>query len=139
MFSCEEENRRHRRQRHKGNALMVSECSYSLLRSELEDTTKLLAGTFQLSISAPDNGTVQIDHALFLTVAENLIGKAARYAKSEIIICLQQKENLLRLSVTDDGPGYPAELLQNGPKPFGKLNGDSAHFGMGFIAARHYA
>ena len=116
--------------------LRVSECSYSLLRSELEDTTKLLAGTFQLSISAPDNGTVQIDHALFLIVAENLIGNAARFAKSEIIICLQQRENLLLLSVTDDGPGYPAELVQNGPKPFGKLNGDSAHFGMGLYSSQ---
>jgi len=65
-----------------------------------------------------------------------LIGNAARFAKSEIIICLQQRENLLRLSVTDDGPGYPAELLQNGPKPFGKLNGDSAHFGMGLYSSQ---
>lgn len=116
--------------------LRVSECSYSLLCSELEDTTKLLAGTFQLSISAPDHGTVSIDNALFLIVAENLIGNASRFAKSEIVICLQQRENLLLLSVTDDGPGYPAELVQNGPKPFGKLNGDSAHFGMGLYSSQ---
>ena len=116
--------------------LRVSEYPYSLLRSELEDTAKLLAGTFRLSISVPDHGTVPIDHALFLTVAENLIGNAARFAKSEIIICLQQRENLLLLSVTDDGPGYPAELVQNGPKPFGKVSGDSAHFGMGLYSSQ---
>lgn len=116
--------------------LRVSEYPYSLLRSELEDTAKLLAGTFRLSISAPEYGTASIDHAVFLTVAENLIGNAARFAKSEIIICLQQRENLLCLSVTDDGPGYPAELVQNGPRPFGKVSGDSAHFGMGLYSSQ---
>lgn len=116
--------------------MRVSECSYSLLRSELEETAKLLAGTCRLSVFAPDHGAVQIDHALFLTVAENLIGNAARFAKSEITICLQQRETLLLLSVTDDGPGYPAELVQKGPKPFGKWNGDSTHFGMGLYSSR---
>lgn len=114
----------------------VSECPYSLLHSELEDTAKLLAGTFQLSISTPDNGAVQIDHALFLTVAENLIGNAARFAKHEIIICLKQQENFLFLSIADDGSGYPAELIRNGPKPFEKRNEDSSHFGMGLYSSQ---
>lgn len=116
--------------------LRVSEYPYSLLRSEIEDTAKFFSGTFRLSISAPDHGTVRIDHALFLTVAENLIGNAARFTESEMIISLQQQENLLILSVTDDGPGYPAELIQNGPKPFGKVSGGSAHFGMGLYSSK---
>ncbi|MFQ8839077.1 MAG: ATP-binding protein [Oscillospiraceae bacterium] len=49
-----------------------------------------------------------------------MIGNAARFAKSEIIICLQQRENLLLLSVTDDGPGYPAELVLKRPKTIWK-------------------
>lgn len=114
----------------------LSECSYSLLRSELEDTAKLLAGTLELSISAPDNGTTQLDHGLFLTVAENLIGNAARFAKSKIIIYLERQGNFLLLSVTDDGPGYPLELVQNGPKPFGKMKEDAAHFGMGLYSSQ---
>lgn len=113
-----------------------SECSYSLLRSELEDTAKLLAGALEFSISTPKHGAVQMDHGLFLNVAENLIGNAARFAKSKMVICLEQRENILLLSVTDDGPGYPAELVQNGPKPFGKINGDSAHFGMGLYTSQ---
>lgn len=116
--------------------LRVSEYPYALLRSELEDMSKFIAGTFQISISAPGHGAVSIDYVLFLTVAENLIGNAARFAKSEITISLQQRENLLFLSVTDDGPGYPAELVQNGPKPFGKLNGDFTHFGMGLYSSQ---
>ena len=88
---------------------------------------------------APDHGAVQIDHALFLTVAENLIGNAARFAKSEITICLQQLETLLLLSVTDDGPGYPAELVQNGRSRLENGMEIPHILGWGFTAAGHYA
>ncbi len=114
----------------------INECSCSLLYSELEETAKLLAGASELSIFMPENGVLQFDHGIFLTVAENLIGNAARFAKSKITIRLEQQENFLYLSVTDDGPGYPAELIQNGPKPFGKRNEDTAHFGMGLYSSQ---
>ena len=99
----------------------INEYSYSLLHSELEETAKILAGALEPSVSAPDKGTIQLDHGLVLTVAENLIGNAARFAKSKIEIHLERKGNFLHLSVTDDGPGYPVELIQSGPKPFGKM------------------
>lgn len=114
----------------------ISECSYSLLSSELEDTAKLLAGALELTVSAPAHGTTQLDHGLFLTVAENLIGNAVRFAKSRIKICLKQQKNFLHLSVADDGPGYPAELIQNGPKPFGKIEENAEHFGMGLYSSQ---
>lgn len=114
----------------------INEYSCSRLYSELEETAKILAGTLELSISAPDNGTMYLDHGLFLTVAENLIGNAVRFAKSKISILLEQKGNVLLLSVTDDGPGYPVKLIQNGPKPFGKMREDSAHFGMGLYSSQ---
>lgn len=97
------------------------ECSCSLLHSELEETAKILAGTLELSVSGPDNGTMELDYGMFLTVAENLIGNAARFAKSKIMICLERNDSFLLLSVTDDGPGYPVELIRSGPKPFGKV------------------
>ena len=114
----------------------ISECTFSLLRSELENTAKLFTSSLKLSVSTPDSGTIQLDHGLFLTVAENLIGNATRFAKGIITICLEQHENFLFLTVTDDGPGYPVELVQNGPKPFGKINGDSTHFGMGLYSSQ---
>lgn len=115
--------------------VQITECKYSVLRSELEDTAKLLAGALHLSLIVPDSGTVQLDHGLFLTVAENLIGNAARFAQSSLIICLEDLGDYLLLTVTDDGPGYPAELVQNGPKPFGKMKEDAAHFGMGLYSS----
>lgn len=33
------------------------------------------------------------------------------------------------LSVWDDGPGYPAWIVKEGPKPFGKVTENTVHFG----------
>ena len=104
---------------------------------------------------SPGDGTgctvesVSVDHGLFLTVAENLIGNAARYAKSRICVELavcegerlsyyKGKKNglFLIMTVTDDGRGYPPELVQEGPKPFGRMEEDAAHFGMGLYTSR---
>lgn len=68
--------------------LRVRDFPCSLLRSELEETAKLLAGALQPTVCVPDQGTVAIDPAVLLTVAENLIGNAARFAASEIRIRL---------------------------------------------------
>ncbi|MDE5932636.1 MAG: HAMP domain-containing histidine kinase [Lachnospiraceae bacterium] len=118
----------------------------SFLRNELEETAKLLASSHKVSILAQDNsarnisaqdGTaVELDHGLFLTVAENLIGNAARFAREKLTISLTREGNMLMLTVEDDGPGYPAALLQSGPTPFGKISGDAAHFGMGLYSSR---
>lgn len=116
--------------------VQITECKYSVLRSELEDTAKLLAGALHLSIIVPDSGTVQLDHGLFLNVAENLIGNAARFAQSNLILCIEDLGDYLLLTVTDDGPGYPAELVKNGPKPFGKMQEDATHFGMGLYSSQ---
>lgn len=114
----------------------ISSCAVPLLRSELEETADIFAGSLALSVSGPDAGTVRIDHGMFLTVAENLIGNAARFAGSRLAVSLEQNENLLLLSVSDDGPGFPPALLQDGPKPFGKMNEDCAHFGMGLYSCQ---
>lgn len=80
----------------------INEYSYSLLHSELEETAKILAGALEPSVSAPDKGTIQLDHGLVLTVAENLIGNAARFAKSKIEIHLERKGNFLHLQSSNE-------------------------------------
>lgn len=113
-----------------------SEVTLSTLRVELEETARLLAPALNITFSVPDMETLRIDHGIFLTVAENLIGNAARIAQTKLELVLTLKENVLSLSVTDDGPGFPAELLKSGPKPFGKVEESAEHFGMGLYSCK---
>ena len=103
----------------------------SVLQSELQETARLLAGTKKYSLSVPSGGEVVLDHGIFLTVAENLIGNAARFAKSGLSIEAVLENGQLLLKISDDGPGYPPELIENGPKPFETASSNSSHFGMG--------
>ena len=129
----------------------------TVLEQELEEMASLFmamhgpsaaAGEPSLRVSVLVQGVtgVNVDHGIFLTVAENLIGNAVRFAKREVKISLRQEERLRTLSVWDDGPGYPAWLVKEGPKPFGKAadtkkgkkaaSADTVHFGMGLYSSR---
>ena len=113
----------------------ICEVTALTLRAELEETARLFAPALDIVFSVPDMGTLRIDHGIFLNVAENLIGNAARFARTKVEITLAAEKNILFLSVIDDGPGFPAELIQSGPKPFGKLEENAEHFGMGLYSS----
>ena len=117
--------------------LQVRPCEMtgSVLREELGETARLLAPGTDIRLSVTDLGTIRIDHGIFLTVAENLIGNAARFAHEKLEIRLTLAEDVLCLTVSDDGPGFPAQLVKNGPKPFGKLEESPEHLGMGLYGS----
>jgi len=93
----------------------------AVLAAELAETARLLAPRLTASLSAPAPGPVALDHGILLTVAENLIGNAARFGRERLEIALSREGDTLTLTVADDGPGFPPELLRDGPKPFGRL------------------
>lgn len=114
-------------------------CSSGSLRAELAETARLLAAGRQVQLRAADFAPVQLDLGLFLTVAENLISNAARFAQSRLWLDLQRQGDRLLLTVADDGPGLPPELLRDGPQPFGKRQeaaADAPHFGMGLYISQ---
>lgn len=108
----------------------------AVLAAELAETARLLAPRLTASLSAPAPGPVALDHGILLTVAENLIGNAARFGRERLEIALSREGDTLTLAVADDGPGFPPELLRDGPKPFGRLAEDPEHFGMGLYSSR---
>lgn len=108
----------------------------SALAAELEETARLLATRLPVSLSAPELGPVELDRGILLTVAENLIGNAARFARQRLELSLAREGDLLTLTVADDGPGFPPDLLDAGPKPFGRVGEDPEHFGMGLYSCR---
>ena len=116
-------------------------------------------------ISRTGAASLVLDHGLFLTVAENLIGNAARYAQGRIDIQfsirtdtqylngeMDEKRNradeqgvfktgmknqqFFVMTVTDDGCGYPAKLIKDGPRPFGRIEENALHFGMGLYTSQ---
>lgn len=107
-----------------------------LLRAELADTARILAPALSCEITVPQERSVEIDHGLFMTVAENLISNASRFSENTLQIHLQICGSSLLLSVMDDGPGFPGELIRDGPKPFGKMEKNAAHFGMGLYSCQ---
>lgn len=107
-----------------------------LLRGELLETAKLLAPSLDVSVTMPDAADIVLDHGIFLTVAENLIGNAARYAREKLEIHVSLTDGRLSLSVSDDGAGFSDELLRNGPRPFGRTGEDAVHFGMGLYSSQ---
>ncbi len=88
------------------------------------------------------SGPILIDSSVLFQIAENLVSNALRFAASQIhVSCLTDGE-LLILTVTDDGPGFPETLAKNGIRPFQKGAEDAEHFGMGLytsmlLARRH--
>ena len=108
----------------------------ALLRGELTETAKMLAPSLNVSVMVPDAADIALDHGIFLTVAENLIGNAARFAREKLEIQISLADGRLRLSVSDDGEGFPDELLRNGVRPFGRKDEDAVHFGMGLYGSQ---
>lgn len=86
-----------------------------------------------LSQSISDTDDIRVDSTVVMQVYENLLSNAVRYAKSKIKVALDKEDNLLLLTLVDDGPGFSAKALANGAKPFYKAENESnnEHFGMG--------
>lgn len=75
--------------------------------------------------------------SFFYNTAENLFCNALRYADSQITVDISGRDGFLFLTVTDDGPGYPASVLQKGPAFF--LRDDTSgngHLGVGLAICR---
>ena len=74
---------------------------------------------------------IRIDKNVLFQIAENLVSNAIRFANRKVSVTLSLTDDMLALTVTDDGCGFPAALLKNGIQPFRKGNEDAEHFGMG--------
>ncbi len=117
----------------------------SVLLGELEETARLFCPSLEVEVSAgevsggeidsPGRREALLDHGIFLTVAENLIDNASRFAENRVEITLSTQEGMLMLTVEDDGAGFPDNVLKDGPKPFGRTGVENRHFGMGLYGS----
>jgi signal transduction histidine kinase len=89
-----------------------------------------------LHIACPENKELFImaDQDKLLQALLNVVTNAARYAIEEIHITANLEKGMIALSVSDDGPGFPQELL---PTLFHRfVKGKDGESGLGLAIAR---
>ena len=59
------------------------------------------------------SGTIKCDEDKLIQVFINVLGNAIRYAKSEIVLSVKKEEKEFLIIISDDGPGFKSEDLEN--------------------------
>ncbi len=73
-----------------------------------------------------------VSHALFRQALFNLLDNAFEAASSEITLSVQQDGNTFRFTVSDDGPGFPEEVLSTAGQPYRSTKGQDGR-GLGLF------
>lgn len=77
------------------------------------------------------------DDALVRMALANALHNACRFARSRVDLAVYEKDKMLVLEISDDGPGYPDSLLANGGAQPSPVSGRGT--GLGLYMARRIA
>jgi len=81
--------------------------------------------------------SVFMDRDMIMQVAENLISNAVRYAKERIRISIMKSNDIIAITVCDDGNGFSEESLRRGTEPYYRADESRAdHFGLGLYICK---
>ena len=116
----------------------INPVSSDELLQTLKETGELVCGD---KFSINDRITkkeIYIDRELVLQVYENLISNALRYGENSVKVTCNIADDLLYLSVSDDGKGFSKEALKDAAQPFfrDEKEPDKTHFGLGLYICR---
>ena len=76
-----------------------------------------------------------LDGDLISQVYGNLIANATRYAVSQVVLCLEETQEGLLSSVSDDGPGFDKISLEKAVDPYFTRE-KTDHFGLGLYTSK---
>lgn len=108
------------------------------LFAALSETGKMICGDNFRMNGTPAHKTIAVDTELVMQVYENLISNAVRYAEKSVVVNCSISEDILTISVLDDGEGFTEEALKNAAQPFfrDEKEPDKTHFGLGLYICR---
>lgn len=119
--------------------LAPEEISFTKLCDELKNIFVMLASKNKVDFHCDGDGVLYVDLQAVFQTYENLVSNAVRYAKNEIKVSCSVKDNVLSITVSDDGPGFSPEALKNAAEPYFRTEksiSDDAHFGIGLYICR---
>lgn len=108
------------------------------LFAALSETGRMICGDDFRMNGTPARKTIAVDTGLVMQVYENLISNAVRYAEKSVVVNCSISEDILTISVLDDGKGFTEEALKNAAQPFfrDEKEPDKTHFGLGLYICR---
>ncbi len=101
---------------HAGLCLNIDEHEVAdlLLESLLLEKSVIEITGLDVELQADESLTWALDRELVMGVLGNAINNAVRHAHSRLLLMAEAEDAVLRLTVNDDGPGFPEALLSNG-------------------------
>ncbi len=100
-------------------------------------------GPVEIAIVSAVEDAAEIDEPVIARSPEilsglgTLIQNAVQFARSRVTISPDWDENIIQITIADDGPGYSAEVLSMIGEPFISTRGDDAeHMGLGIFIAQ---
>jgi len=118
---------------HSGLCLNIDEHEVSdlLLESLLQERLVIETAGLNVELQANESLTWTLDRELIMGVLGNAINNAVRHAGSQLLLMAQEEGAMLRLTVNDDGAGFPQELLSNTRRGAHGVNFTSGNTGLG--------
>lgn len=77
-----------------------------------------------------------VDVPLLCRVLENVVSNALRFAKETVAISFEREDRFLTVTVTDDGAGFPEEVLREKGRLLMPAAGEDGHCGLGLTISR---
>jgi signal transduction histidine kinase len=108
------------------------------LRPLIAEVAALTEGADDVRIEVDDDIEVNADRLALERILANLVGNAVRYGKPPVVVRVDSADNFLRVTVQDEGPGVPPDLV---PRLFDRFErGTVGHgSGLGLSIAQAFA
>ncbi|MFQ5487101.1 MAG: sensor histidine kinase [Gammaproteobacteria bacterium] len=118
---------------HAGLCLNIDEHEVAdlLLESLLLEKPVIETVGLGVELQADESLTWALDRELVIGVLGNAINNAMRHAHSRLLLMAEAEGAVLRLTVNDDGPGFPEELLSNSGHDVHGVSFASGNTGLG--------
>lgn len=102
----------------------------------LDDTAERFSGRArqagrELTVAANGAGTVDADRVRIEQALTNLVDNALRYGEGPVLLSARGENGTVELSVTDTGPGFPAEFLPHAFERFSRADSSRTRGGSG--------
>ncbi len=81
-------------------------------------------------------GVIELDREIFYRVLENAFSNAVRYAKSWVELAFELRRETLLAKITDDGPGFSAEMLKKKSSLYYSEDASGEHMGLGLATSK---